>query len=380
MAGMLASQGVRTIQTFGLPDSDTLAQFEGAEAVVISLKTRSIPAADAVQQSLTALRSLDAWQIQFKYCSTFDSTSQGNIGPVASALMQDLNTEFSIAVPALPVNGRTQYLGYLFVNGVPLAESHMRHHPLNPMTDSNLVRHLQAQTSLPVSLIDIRTVRGARMTPRPGIALVDAIEDSDLARVAHAFVDLPLLTGGSGISGALPEAWRDFHGWSPSPSTLPDGGGHSTKALLLAGSCSAATLKQIEAWRAVGHPLVRLRTGEEENLLDWVEQTWRSEPAVLIYSSAPPEERTGSAADIESAFAHIARKLSGRYQRLIVAGGETSGAVVEALGIRAVRIGEVIDPGVPALQVAAGPRLSMALKSGNFGSPEFFEKALHALE
>jgi uncharacterized protein YgbK (DUF1537 family) len=189
-----------------------------------------------------------------------------------------------------------------------------------------------------------------------------------------------LITGGSGISRALPGAWRESLGWRPSARPQLQNGHSAGKSLLLAGSCSAATLQQIDAWRNAGRALARLHPGEESRLLEWAEQTWRKEEALLIYSSAPPEERTESAADIESAFAKIARELGGRYGRLIVAGGETSGAVVESLGIRAVEIGAAIDPGIPALRVVAGPHLNLALKSGNFGSLEFFEKALHALE
>ena len=385
MAGMLAGQGVRTVQTFGVP-TEPVAD---AEAIVVSLKSRSIPVGDAVQMSLRALemlRSLDAAQVQFKYCSTFDSTNEGNIGPVTSALMDATGSDFTVAVPALPVNGRTQYFGYLFVNGVLLSESPMQHHPLNPMTEPNLVRHLQAQTSRHVGLIDLHRVRSGNLSRPDGceIALVDAVEDTDLHAIAAAVADLRLITGGSGITKALPPLWKERFNWTLRPwSRRARGGGG--KVLLLAGSCSAATLQQLDVWRAAGHPAERMRTealdaSEIARLTQWCEDTWRSGPAALVYSSALPGERAGSATEIEHAFAHIACELSGKYGRLVVAGGETSGAVVDSVGIGAVEIGAAIDPGVPALTALSGPRVRLALKSGNFGCPEFFEKAAHLLE
>ena len=382
MAGMLAGEGVRTVQTFGIPE----APLPDVEAVVVSLKSRSIPAHDAVRLSLSAfarLRELDPAQVQFKYCSTFDSTSEGNIGPVTSALMDAASAEFTVAVPALPVNGRTQYLGYLFVNGVLLSESPMRTHPLNPMTEPNLVRHLQAQTTRRVGLIDLQHVRSGDFAALDEceIALVDAIDESDLRRIAEGVADMALITGGSGISKALPSVWRERRGWSPGPPTRRN---HRAtgKVLLLAGSCSAATLRQLEIWHKAGHPAERMRedVSDSARLAQWCEDAWRRGPYALVYSSAPPGQRSGSAAAIEQAFGRLACELRGRYGRLIVAGGETSGAVVEALGIKAVEIDDAIDPGVPALTTIGGLPLRLALKSGNFGSPEFFEKAARFLE
>jgi uncharacterized protein YgbK (DUF1537 family) len=387
MAGMLAGAGVRTVQMFGVPDEQSLRAAGEAEAVVVSLKTRSIPAADSVSQSLNALtlvQTLQPRQVQFKYCSTFDSTRDGNIGPVTAALMDALGTEFTIAVPALPVNGRTQYFGHLFVNGVPLSESPMRTHPLNPMTDSNLVRHLQWQTSRTVGLVNLHQLRSADCRRPDGvdIALVDAIEDEDLLLIAQRF-DLPLITGGSGISRALPAVWQ-LRGWSPRPVRKPETDRSPGKALLLAGSCSAATLGQIAAWRSCGGDAVAMKTeapGDREldRLCGSCIEAWKSQDAVLVYSSAPPQERHGSPELIEQAFASLARMLAGHYGRLIVAGGETSGAVVDGLGIRAVAIGNAIDPGVPALRTLSGPPLALALKSGNFGAEDFFRKAARAL-
>jgi uncharacterized protein YgbK (DUF1537 family) len=392
MAGMLAEQGVRTVQTFGIPDEEILAAANSAEAVVVSLKTRSIPARDAVAASLEALeaiRSLAPRQIQFKYCSTFDSTREGNIGPVTSALMEALRTDFTIAVPALPVNGRTQYLGYLFVNGVLLSESPMRNHPLNPMTEPNLVRHLQAQTSRRVGLVALPSVRAGLIFPDCKIqdceiALVDAIEDTDLTNIAEAVADLPLMTGGSGITSALPTVWKRRGMWSPQPVSMAKPAGSPRRTLLLAGSCSAATLRQIEEWTG---PAERMRTdhlgaGEIARVNEVARRALEDTGQILVYSSAPPEARatTGAmAAVIECAFGDLARALQDLYDQIIVAGGETSGAVIEALGVRAVRIGPAIDPGVPALRALSGPPLALALKSGNFGSVDFFAKATRAL-
>jgi uncharacterized protein YgbK (DUF1537 family) len=387
MAGMLAGEGVRTVQMFGVPDESAMAAASDAEAIVVSLKTRSIVAADAVRLSLdvlTHLRRLGPRQVQFKYCSTFDSTRRGNIGPVTAALMDAMQADFTIAVPALPVNGRTQYYGHLFVNGVPLSESHMRTHPLNPMTDSNLVRHLQLQTERRVGLVNLHDLRNGSCERPSGadIALVDAIEESDLLRIASEF-DLRLLTGGSGISKALPAVWRKRFGWSPEPFPSRQRDRHSSKALLLAGSCSAATLGQIEEWRKSGGTMMRMNVNaldrsETDRLGGFCLDAWRSEDAVLVYSSEPAEQRRGVPEAIETAFGSLARALAGHYGRLIVAGGETAGAVVDALGIRAVEIGPAIDPGVPALRTLSGPPLAVALKSGNFGAIDFFRKALRS--
>ncbi|HYO83829.1 MAG TPA: 3-oxo-tetronate kinase [Bryobacteraceae bacterium] len=385
MAGMLASRGVRTVQTFGVPSAETRQLAANAEAIVVSLKSRSITAADAVHVSLQALdwlRELDPKQVQFKYCSTFDSTHEGNIGPVTSALMSALGVPFTIAVPALPVNGRTQYMGHLFVNGIPLSESPMRHHPLNPMTDSNLVRHLQLQTDRRVGLIDWHSLqRPERSAPDAEIAFVDALDSADLDRIAARYASaLPLLTGGSGITQALPAMWRQDYGWLPRQQDerrLQPG-----RALLLAGSCSVATLGQIDAWKNAGGVaeamrLDRLGPEEVERLSDFCNSSARP---VLIYSSAPSSQRYGSPHAIEQAFGELARRLRTGYDVMVVAGGETSGAVVEALNVRAVEIGPEIDPGVPALYaLGSEPRLRLALKSGNFGGVDFFANACRAL-
>ena len=386
LAGMLRERGVRTVQLFGIPHDLSVA--EGYEVVVLCLKSRSIAPSGACGQSLSALealRRLGARQIQFKYCSTFDSTERGNIGPVTDALMQALGVESTIAVPALPVNGRTQYLGHLFVGSQLLSDSPMRHHPLNPMTDSNLVRHLQAQTRRRVGLIDLHTLRqGAAVITEPGIALVDAIAEEDLDIIAQAFADLPLITGGSGLGMSLPRVWRERgllsggHQFDAEPAPLG-------RTLILSGSCSAATLNQLEELERAGHSPIRVNVStlmqDPAAELHRLEAACADSDVACVRSSAPaPERESGErvSAAIEALFGQLAKRLvdSGGVTRIIVAGGETSGAVVNALDIKAVEILDTIDPGVPALKALGGKPLRLALKSGNFGAPDFFLKTI----
>jgi uncharacterized protein YgbK (DUF1537 family) len=387
LAGMLHAEGVRTVQTFGIPDP---ALLQGFDAAVVSLKTRSIEPDDAVRQSLQvldAVKPLNPRQWQFKYCSTFDSTPKGNIGPVTSALLDALSERFTIAVPALPVNGRTQYFGHLFVHGELLSESPMRTHPLNPMTDSNLVRWLQLQTSRRCGLLPFRAVRSgagaiheyASSLRREGIeiALVDAIDESDMARIAAAFSELRFITAGSGLARHLPEIWK-ARGWLPASRESAPAPKTEGPALVLSGSCSAATLRQLENLRATGAEILPYTTPIER-----VKSQIEATGLAVVSSSAPPGARTpGAERDIEHALAAFARELATRngVRRIVVAGGETSGAVVEALGIRAVELTGILDPGVPSLRTVDRPEpLSLALKSGNFGSIDFFTKALNRL-
>jgi len=418
LAGMLAGQSVRTAQFFGLPEPELLeTTAEQYDAVVVCLKTRSIPAAEARLLSLEALarlRPLQPRQVQFKYCSTFDSTPAGNIGPVTDALMEGLSTDFTVAAPALPVNGRTQYLGYLFVNGVLLSESPMRHHPLNPMTEPNLVRHLQAQTRRRCGLIPWTVVRGGAgcisrevlRLRRQGIeiALVDALTDADLSRIASAVADQPLITGGSGITQKLPEVWRETGRWTPQPSSHSAARTGGRGVLILSGSCSAATLQQVTEFVAAGG--AALRVNIEALMQDRRQELGRLAQAavaalslggrVLVYSSAPAAEREAVLArleradcsaeqvrlTIEGSLAELARRAVSEagVRNVVVAGGETAGAVLEALSVRAVQVLDSLDPGVPALRSIGGVPLSLVLKSGNFGSPDFFAKAAAYLE
>ena len=397
LAGMMRERGVRTVMLFGVPDATEVEAIRGRyEAVVLCLKSRSIPPEEACAQSLDALRALQSFgarQIQFKYCSTFDSTPRGNIGPVTNTLLEAMQVASTVAVPALPVNKRTQYLGNLFVGSELLSESPMRHHPLNPMTESNLVRHLQAQTTRKVRLIDWHTVQLGPDAIRDGIgahaiSLVDVLTDADLGRIAEAVVDLPLITGGSGLGMALPYVWRqrrlldEVSAASREPAA-PGG------TLVLSGSCSAATLSQLAALEEAGVSSVAMNThhlltdwhSESERLSSAARTSLRTAGVAVVRSSEAPASRMESehlSAMIERCFGAVARTLAeeSAVTRVIVAGGETSGAVVNALGIRALEITGTIDPGVPSLKTLTGRPLWLALKSGNFGAPDFFVKTM----
>ena len=404
LANNLVRTGFRVVQTIGIPDGPLDAE---ADAVVVSLKSRTIPAADAVAQSLAALawlQSQGAGQIYFKYCSTFDSTAQGNIGPVTDALMDALGTDFTIACPAFPENARTVFKGYLFVGDELLHESGMRHHPLTPMLDSNLVRVLQAQTQRRVGLIDYRTVAqgAAAITQRiaalkaagVSMAVIDAVSNDDLRAMGPALAALPLLTAGSGVAiGLTPAQGERALG---DAASLPQA--HGLRAIV-SGSCSTATNGQVAAFIASGgaafamNPM-QLAQGVDvaSNALVWANEHLAAGP-VLVYATAEPNavravqaelgvERAGQL--VEQALAAVACGLVQQgVRQLIFAGGETSGACVQALGIKRLRIGPQIAPGVPWCH-APSPHaplegLHLALKSGNFGAPDFFTTAFGVL-
>ena len=402
LASMLVRHGMRTVQLIGVPGAEV--DPGDAQAVVVALKSRTIPAADAIRQSLAALewlRSRGAGQILFKYCSTFNSTDEGNIGPVSEALLEALGAAVTIACPALPENGRSVYQGHLFVGEQLLSDSHMRHHPLTPMTDSNLVRVLGRQSRAPVGLVPYAVVdqgpdaiRGRLAELRAeGIrqAIADAVNERHLVDLGAGAADLALITGGSGIAMGLPANFRRQGKLDKSApaDALPHVEGH---AAILSGSCSAATLAQVERHRAAGRPAialdpVKLAEGgaEVEDALAFAERHMGQAP-VLFSSSAAPEEvarvqarlgRDRAGTLVETAMAAIARGLIAQgVRRLVVAGGETSGAVVDGLGVKALKIGPPIDPGVPwTLSLGQPELLLLALKSGNFGAPDFFIKA-----
>ena len=404
LANTLVRQGMRTVQLIDVPKPG--AAVPDADAIVIALKSRTIPAADAVRQSLAALdwlRRGGVRQVLFKYCSTFDSTDAGNIGPVADALLDALGGDFTIFCPAFPENGRTIYKGYLFVGDVLLSESGMRDHPLTPMRDPSLVRVLARQTRHKVGLVQASTVakgEGAireafAVLRRQGIrhAICDAVGDQDLLALGAALADLPLITGGSGIALGLPENFRRQRLLQPSASAanLPRIEGLSA---VISGSCSTATLAQVAAMRA-RRPVFEidpLALAEGEDLatkaIAWAAPQLKSGP-VLISASAPPEKvnavqqklgRERAGALVEQALAAVAHGLVDRgVRRLVVAGGETSGAVVQVLGVTGLRIGPQIDPGVPWTATIDQPSLALALKSGNFGGPDFFLRAFEML-
>jgi 3-dehydrotetronate 4-kinase len=408
LCNTLVRRGMRTVQLIDVPAP--AAEIGDAEAVVVALKSRTIPAPEAMEKSLAALawlRRAGARQILFKYCSTFDSTNEGNIGPVAEALMEALGTDFTLFCPAFPENGRTIYLGYLFVGDVLLSESGMRDHPLTPMRDPSLVRVLDRQTRGRVGLVPqydvargVGAIRDAFASLRQAgfrHAIVDAIEDSDLAAIGEAAADFPLITGGSGIALGLPENFRrqGLLGAGSGADVLPPIAG---AAAVLSGSCSEATRAQLAYIRerapvfkvdpiaaAAGHNVA-------EEALDWAARRLGDRP-IVISATAPPEEvvatqevlgRERAGVLIESIFASISRGLVARgVRQLVVAGGETAGAVVQALDVTGLRIGRQIDPGVPwtvSLPGSRGaPALALALKSGNFGAPDFFLRAFAVL-
>lgn len=403
LANTLTRRGMRTLQTIGMPRG----RLPAADAVVVALKSRTIQAAEAVAQSLAVCRWLKgqgARQIYFKYCSTFDSTDQGNIGPVADALLDELASDLTIACPAFPENGRTVYLGYLFAGGELLSDSSMRNHPLTPMRDANLVRVLARQTKHKVGLVPHATVKkgtdaivaALAELRREGVrhAIVDAIEDADLEHLGEACAGLALVTGGSGAAIGLPGNFRKqgLLAERPDAVELPAVGG---AAAVLSGSCSAATLVQVAAMKsscpALALDPARLADDPARAIGEAV--AWAlalvAKGPVLINAGAAPEEvaatqarlgRERAGTMIEEALAAIAKALvAAGVHRLVIAGGETAGAVVNGLGIEALEIGTQIEPGIPATVSTGTPRLALALKSGNFGSPDFFLKAVAAL-
>lgn len=405
LANNLVRAGMRVVQLIDVPPADS-EQAVDADAVVVALKSRTVPAADAVEASLRALawlRSMGAEQIYFKYCSTFDSTPAGNIGPVTEALMEALGTDFTIATPAFPDNGRTVFKGHLFVGDVLLSDSGMRHHPLTPMTDSNLVSVLGAQTTRAVGLVDHTVVAdgpeaikgriNALREDGVGIAIVDAVSNDDLVRLGTAVKGLPLVTAGSGLAIGLPATW----GFKPSPAAaqLPPPGGHR---VIVSGSVSVATNRQVLQYLRSGRPAfsvdpLRVAAGEDVvgQALSFAESHLDDGP-VLVYSTESADTvrtvqgRLGAAEAgelVERTLARVAQGLVERgVRRLVVAGGETSGAVVQALGVTGLRIGPQIDPGVPwcAAALPGGDTLHITLKSGNFGSPDFFTSSFALLD
>ena len=408
LANNLVRAGMRTVQLIGVPDAGQAAP--EADALVVALKSRTAPVAQARAESLAAarwLRGAGARQIYFKVCSTFDSTPQGNIGPVTEALMDELGASFVVITPAFPENGRTVVKGHLFVGDVLLSDSTMRDHPLTPVTDSNLVRVMQAQLDgrrgRKVGLIDYRSVGagpaaiGERIAVLQAagcsLAIVDALDDDDLRTLATASAQLPLVVAGSGLAIGIPA----LHGLKPGAQAaqLPAAGGARA---IVSGSCSAATNAQVAAFTAAGGAALAidpLQLAEGRDLagaaLTWAAERLSHGP-VLVHATASPDavravqqqlgaERAGAL--VEDTLARIAVGLvQAGVGQLIVAGGETAGACVKALGITQLRIGPQIDPGVPwchALTPLRAAGVHLALKSGNFGGSDFFSRAFDRL-
>ncbi len=405
LANNLVRAGMRVVQTIGVP----AAAVAEVDAVVVALKSRTAPVTEAVAQSLAAarwLRAQGAPQIYFKICSTFDSTPAGNIGPVIEALLADAHGDLALVTPAFPENGRTVYKGHLFVGDLLLSDSPMRHHPLTPMTDANLVRVLQAQSPHSrVGLIEHRQVaQGSaavveRMAAlrREGfnLAIADALDDADLHVLAQASQGLELVVAGSGLAIGIPA----LHGLAPAATTATQLPPPAGSRAIVSGSCSAATNAQVARFLAtggMGFELLPLRLADGVDMvrqaLDWAATRLAQDPArpLLIYATAPPAavqavqarlgaERAGAL--VERALARVAQGLVGLgVRQMLVAGGETSGACIAALGIAQLRVGPQIDPGVPWCHAQAGAvTLHLALKSGNFGGPDFFTRAFTLL-
>jgi 3-dehydrotetronate 4-kinase len=395
IAGFLVANGVSTSQIIGVPADGLVVE---AEAVVISLKSRSCPPEQAVAESLASLawlRRCGCPQIFQKYSSTFDSTAAGNIGPVADALLDALGQDFTVVCPALPVNGRTVYHGYLFVSGVPLAESGMRHHPVTPMTDSSLVRLMERQSKGTCGVVTADTVDAGVEAVRRSLddlrqagrryAVLDALTTAHLKVLGRAVADMALVTGGSGLAAGMAKAWADR---LVDPQRAAEAGRPTgCKPVVLAGSCSEMTNRQVAHYLEQAPAFA---VEEERCLADaaayageiaaWVTTQRSRRWAPLVYATTEPQRlkgiqrRHGVAVSlaIEATFAALARHLGDAgFDRFIVAGGETSGAVVQALGVRGLHIGPQIAPGVPWVRAIDKP-YSLALKSGNFGQPSFF--------
>ena len=406
LAAMLVRGGMRTVQLIGVPGAAD--PVPDADAVVVALKSRTAPPRQAVDESLAAmnwLRRQGCRQFFFKYCSTFDSTEHGNIGPVADALLAALDGGFALACPAFPANARSVFQGHLFVGSVLLNESGMENHPLTPMQDANLVRVLSRQTDGTVGLVPYATVdQGAQAIRRAmtqlkeqgrRYAIVDAVSNEHLLAIGEAAAGHALITGGSGVAMGLPGNFRKagLLTTQGDPGALPEVGGF---AAVLAGSCSRATLFQIGTARehVPTLELDALATPDADALaaqaLAWMDGKLGAKP-VVISASAPPDKvlalqqhmgREAAGEMIERAMAAIAESLVAQgVRRLVVAGGETSGAVVARLGVKSLRIGPEIDPGVPwTYAEGTGKPMLLALKSGNFGAPDFFLKSFQALE
>jgi uncharacterized protein YgbK (DUF1537 family) len=406
LCSMLVRGGMRTVQLIGVPGANQPAP--DADAVVVALKSRTAPVRQAVDESLAAftwLRNAGAQQFFFKYCSTFDSTDEGNIGPVADALIAALGCGFALVCPAFPANARSVYQGHLFVGTTLLNESGMEHHPLTPMTDANLVRVLSRQTDGTVGLVPYATVEQGAMAVRQAMtalkeggrryAIVDAVNNSHLLAIGEAAANHALITGGSGVAMGLPANFCRAGKLSEQTdaAALPMVDGYSA---VLAGSCSRATLGQLAIAREHA-PVLQLDplTTPDAAHMTQTARAWMAEhlgaTPVVIAASAPPDQvaelqrrlgREAAGALIEQTLANIAEDLVTRgVRRLVVAGGETAGAVVSRLGVRSLRIGTEIDPGVPWTYAEGGATaLLMALKSGNFGGRDFFLKAFEVLQ
>lgn len=399
LANTWAKSGLATVQTIGVPKG---LDVSGADALVVSFKIRSVPAAEAVRAATEAWDWLHArgfGHVMYKVCSTFDSTDAGNIGPVTDALRARAGAALALVTPAFPETKRTVYKGYLFVEDVLLSESSLKNHPLNPMHDPNLVRVLGRQTPDPVRLLELATIRAGEAAVAARLAalqaagvrsvIADAVAEGDLEALGRAAIGMPVSTGASGLGLGLARASGAARGAAPvhDPTRGP--------SAILVGSCSARSLEQVAAAERT-MPVLRLDAdrlvasgGDVAEALDWATARLGDGPVVVSASGDPDAVRSvqarhgreAASAAIEAALARLAEGLvAAGVRRLVVAGGETSGAVVDRLGIPGFRVGPEIAPGVPVLAtLGRDAPLAMALKSGNFGGPDFFEEALTRL-
>lgn len=403
LANELTRAGMRVVQLIGIPKSAIIPR--DVDAIIIALKSRTNPVEDAISMSLKALEWLKGKgcrQYLFKYCSTFDSTDKGNIGPVTEALMSQLKVGFTIACPAFPRNKRVVFKGHLFVQDSLLNESGMQDHPLTPMTDSNLVSVLNKQTECDIGLVDYQVLHegveaiGEEFSKlqknKQKIAIIDTLFDEDLLNIAHAAKDMVLITGGSAIAAGLVENFKRsklLSKQSVKADYRPD---KTLPSVILSGSCSRATQAQIKY--AANHyqtfkinPLL-LADGKQSvsGIMEWAKTHVGNTP-ILIYSTNDHEvlkevqEILGTkyAGElIEQCLADVAVNLAKlNVRQFVVAGGETSGAVVKALNVSGLYIGSEIDPGVPWTQSIEQIGIKLALKSGNFGGEDFFLKAFN---
>ncbi|MHC6529824.1 3-oxo-tetronate kinase [Vibrio proteolyticus] len=398
IAGFLVANGMKTIQLNGVPQQEMSLT---ADAVVISLKSRSCPVNEAVSLSIQALHWLQAQgcqQFYFKYCSTFDSTPQGNIGPVTDALLNELGESFTIICPSLPVNGRSVYQGLLFVQGELLNESGMRHHPVTPMKDANLMRLMEAQAQGRAGLVNYQQIEQGAETIAARFdalrqqgyryAVVDTLNDAHLASIGRACRELKLITGGSGLAAGIAQNWANA--LSDQSVAMQAGQPGSGSTVILSGSCSVMTNRQVAAYQSqAAHFALDVKQclcepAYIEQVLDWVISHLNEPLAPMVYATAQPHTlhaiqaefgAQASSQAVEQFFHHLVQRLQQHgVSNFIVAGGETSGVVTQSLNVRGFYIGPQIAPGVPWVKAIDQP-LSLALKSGNFGDEHFFTSA-----
>ncbi|MCF7353166.1 3-oxo-tetronate kinase [Vibrio sp. CK2-1] len=400
-ASFIVAGGLNAIQVNGIPQKSSpqaLSEYQEAQAIVVALKSRSCPVDQAIDESLAAsdwLRQQGCEMIYFKYCSTFDSTKEGNIGPVTDALMQQLNCQQTLVCPALPVNGRSVYMGHLFVFEQLLSDSGMRHHPITPMTDSNLVSLMESQSSGSAGLLsrtyyESQQVMDEKLQSLQACQYIicDAIDDSDLALLGQLSLGYSLVTGGSGLVGAIAAAISQQN---PQTEYSPYSPALGQRGIVISGSCSEMTNKQVAAYQQQAAAF-KLNVGECINNSDYIDQVeaWvvdkfdthanDSKWFPLVYATVQPDElkqiqaHYGARASVavEALFSQLIQRLKSHDLKVIIsAGGETSGTVVKALGATSFDIGRSIAPGVPWVR-SLEDQSALALKSGNFGNEHFF--------